>query len=240
MPLEERCALIIPYFNTPEGLSQLLHDIPESLHSQCWIVDDCSHTPPTKIVGNYIRHSTHLGYGGAQKTGYRAALSSNAEICIMLHGDNQYKFAPCWEARKLPGAIKLGSRLRNEHTGSMPSWRRLSNNALTTAANLLFGTAHTDLHTGARLFTRPFLEEAPFESFENGFIFDQQILAYALAHSYTITEFDVPVDYGPQASSIPPGAAMIYGIRCLETLARARVFNGARSRRQGASHFSST
>ena len=97
---------------------------------------------------------------------------------------------------------------------------------------MLFGTSHTDLHTGARLFTRSFLESTPFESFENGFIFDQQILAYAMAHGYTITEFDVPVDYGPQASSIPPGPAIVYGIRCISTLLRAKVLSGGPSKRQ--------
>jgi glycosyltransferase involved in cell wall biosynthesis len=42
--------------------------------------------PQTEV----IVHGRNLGYGGNQKTCYRAALASGADIVIMVHPDSQY------------------------------------------------------------------------------------------------------------------------------------------------------
>ena len=98
---------------------------------------------------------------------------------------------------------------------SMPRWRRLGNSFLTNIANRKFSRTYTDLHTGARIFQREFLRQVPFLSFSDDFIFDQQLLIWAMHHNIDMGEFPMPAKYDSSVSSIPPLESIRYGLGCL-------------------------
>src|SRR5205823_11517146 len=91
-------------------------------------------------------HPRNRGYGANQKTCYRLALDSGADIVIMVHPDYQYtpKLIPAMASMVASGlyACVLGSRILGGQAlrGGMPLWRYVANRFLTLAGNLLLGT----------------------------------------------------------------------------------------------------
>ena len=217
-----RRAIIIPHYNTPEQLGTLLQNIPEEQHRDVLIIDDHSVRPPTNVVGCLYRHTSHRGYGAAQKTGYRWAIDRGYDQMLLVHGDNQYSFPHIWNAAPHVTDLALGSRLLGK-ASQMPKWRRMGNYLLTNTANVLFDKNHSDLHSGARIFSANLLNAIPFERFSDGFLFDQQILSYCFKRGIPIQEFPIPADYSDGVSSISLMPSIRYGIGCLFTLLQTKL-----------------
>lgn len=223
---EENCAILIPYYNTPDALSRLLEKIPRALHGQTLIVDDGSQARPIDVPCSVIRHSTNQGYGAAQQSGYLHILHSNDWQNIthiaMVHGDDQYDFHSIWEAAKEQHSIQLGSRHLEPSPPEYPWWRKWGNHALTRVANYTFNSNHSDLHTGARIYSRHFLLDVPWEKLSNDFVFDHQLLAMALSKGIPIAEFPIPANYRDDVSSISFRRSVVYGLGCLQSLWAAK------------------
>src|SRR6185295_16109133 len=107
-----------------------------------------------------FQHPQNLGYGGNQKTCYREALKSGADIIIMLHPD--YQYSPNLIV-SLAGMIAygeydlaLGSRILGVGAlkGGMPLYKYISNRFLTLVQNILLNYKLSVYHTGYRAFAR--------------------------------------------------------------------------------------
>jgi len=181
---------------------------------------EIARTLPNTLVH---RHARNTGYGGNQKTCYRLALDSGADIVIMVHPDYQYtpKLIPAMTSLIGSGLYHcvLGSRILGGYAlaGGMPLWRYVSNRFLTLVENLLMGAKLSEYHTGYRAFSRELLERIPFERNSNDFVFDNQMLAQVLWLGYTIAEVSCPTNYFAEASSINFSRSVTYGIGCLHT-----------------------
>ena len=182
------------------------------------IIDDGS-VPSLHANKKIIRHNRNLGYGAAQKTGFGYALSNGYEQIALIHGDNQYSIPHIIQAamNKSEAPVLLGSRFLSS-TKNIPLWRKWGNRLLTSSANRRFGVRHSDLHTGARIYSTKFLKKLPYHSFSNGFLFDHQLLIWAIRRGIAIEEFSIPAKYDNSVSSIPFGTALYYGVGCLRGL----------------------
>src|SRR5689334_11439318 len=84
----------MPAYNAEKTVARTVSDIPAGFVDEIILVDDCSKDKTVaeaeKIGLKVIRHTQNLGYGGNQKTCYRAALDAGADIVIMIHPDYQY------------------------------------------------------------------------------------------------------------------------------------------------------
>ena len=109
----------------------------------------------------------------------------------------------------------LGSRFLDVHPYNMPLWRRWANRFLTELANKKFDQQHSDLHTGARIYSRNFLQRVPFETFSDDFVFDQQMLMWGIANQVIFREFPMPAKYDSSVSSISISRGIRYGLGCL-------------------------
>jgi hypothetical protein len=216
-----RKAIIIPHYNTPNQFSKLLDKIPPEYHSDILVIDDGSKKPPLRWSGHLIRHEYRKGYGATQKTGYNWAILNDYDQVLLVHGDNQYSFRHILEASVSDLHISIGSRLMKDDN-QMPVWRRKGNQLLTGLANTLFNQSHSDLHTGARIFSVPFLASVPYENFSDNFLFDQQMIAYCLGAGVNIEEFSIPSNYEQGVSSISFRNSVHYGLGCLWTLLDAK------------------
>ena len=138
------------------------------------------------------------GYGGNQKTCYRAALELGADIVIMLHPDYQYtpKLIPAMASMIAYGQFDavLGSRILGDRRlqGGMPLYKYIANRFLTLFENLLLGHKLSEYHTGYRAFSREILERLPLEKNSNDFVFDNQMLAQIIWFGYRIGELSLP------------------------------------------------
>lgn len=212
-------AILCPHYNTPTQLTKLLAKIPAYLYSQILVVDDGSESlPELPSTITLIKHSKQLGYGAAQKTGYKWFLESDFEQIILLHGDDQYEFQTIWEAQDKAQLVQLASRILVPSPEFYPRWRKFGNQVLTAVANRLYHTQYTDLHTGGRIYHKDFLQSVPFLDFSDDFLFDQQILAYCLRNQIQIKEFPIIPKYDESVSSISFRTSLQYGLGCLKVL----------------------
>ena len=171
--------------------------------------------------------SENRGYGGNQKTCYRLALETDADIIVMLHPDNQYDGAlvPFMTGFIKAGVVDivLGSRIsRREEVlaGGMPPIKYIANRFLTILENVVLGLNLPEYHTGYRAYHRRVLETINFEACSDDFVFDQQFLVQARVHGLRIGAVPVPTHYGPESSSIPLGRSTKYAFGTLAALGR--------------------
>jgi hypothetical protein len=115
----------------------------------------------------------------------------------------------------------------------MPWWKYLSNRFLTWLENATFGLNHSEYHTGYRAFSRQVLETVNYTMNSDGFVFDQDIIAQAVASGFRIAEIAVPTRYFPEASSASLVQSIIYGLRIITLLAKFELHKlGIRKSRQ--------
>jgi glycosyltransferase involved in cell wall biosynthesis len=164
----------------------------------------------------------------------------------MVHPDYQYDPAlvPQLIAPIVSGEadVVLGSRLKGGSAlaQGMPWWKYVANRVLTALENRVFGLRLSEYHTGYRAFRREVLETVNFTANSDGFVFDQEIIAQAVAARFRLAEIAVPVRYFPEASTAGFVASVGYGLRILAVLfwyslnrwglRRSRRFDSLRAR----------
>lgn len=220
--------VVMPAYNAAKTLEWTYADIPMEVVDHIILVDDVSQDQTVEIAQRLglqtIVHVQNKGYGGNQKTCYLEALRSGAEIVVMLHPDYQY------DSTCIPDLITpiqrgeydmmMGSRLLGGDTlaGGMPIWKYLSNRFLTTVENLVLGQRLSECHTGFRAYSRKLLTTIPFLLNSDGFLFDTEIIAQAVAFGFRIGEIAVPTRYFKEASSVNFSDSVTYGLGTLWTV----------------------
>ena len=121
--------------------------------------------------------------------------------------------------------VVLGSRIlgKGALAGGMPLYKYVSNRFLTAVQNLLLGDKLSEYHTGYRAFSREVLETLPLEENCDDFVFDNQMLAQAVAFGFRIGEITCPTKYFPEASSINFRRSVVYGLGVLGTAVSYRL-----------------
>jgi hypothetical protein len=122
--------------------------------------------------------------------------------------------------------VVLASRILGQtaRSGGMPMYKLFSNRLLTMFQNLLMGTKLSEFHTGYRAFSRRVLEGLPLLGNSDDFIFDNQMLAQAVALGFNIGEISCPTKYFADASSINFHRSVIYGIGVVSTSVKYRLW----------------
>jgi glycosyltransferase involved in cell wall biosynthesis len=226
---KQRVVVVMPAYNAALTLERTYHDIPHSIVDRIILVDDVSKDDTVAVARHLgldvIIHRQNLGYGGNQKTCYDAALAAGADAVVMLHPDYQY------DATRIPDLVQpilagekdlmLGSRfLGDPLAGGMPRWKYVSNRFLTILENLAFGLHLSEYHTGFRAYSRNLLESIPYRLNSNDFVFDQELVAQAVACRMRIGEIAVPTRYFKEASSVNFRRSVVYGLSTLRVVLR--------------------
>ena len=225
----------MPAYNAEKTIAKTYHEIYSlSIVDYMVVVDDHSSDATIEIAKSLPRaivhrHPQNLGYGGNQKSCYRLALETGADLVVMVHPDYQYTplLIPALAHLVASGLydVALGSRILGGGAlrGGMPWWRYVANRSLTFIENLLTGAKLSEYHTGYRAFSRQVLERVPFHLNSDNFLFDNQILMQILWAHYRIGEVSCPTSYFPEASSIGFVQCLNYGMGCLMEGLRYRL-----------------
>lgn len=222
---EKKVIVIMPAYNAEKTLEKTYNEIYQKFVDEIILVDDFS-SDSTKDIAKELNittivHEKNKGYGANQKSCYKAALKSGADIVIMLHPDYQYtpKLIPAIASMMAFDEYDavIASRMlgRSAIKGGMPLYKYLANHFLTWFENLLIGEKLSEYHTGFRGFTRKILETLPLEDCSDDFIFDNQMLALILFNEYKIGEISCPTKYFKEASSINFVRSCKYGLEVL-------------------------
>ena len=85
----------MPGIDVASTIERTVRAIPEGVADEIFFVDDGSTDDSVAIAKRLgctvISHARNMGYGAAQKTGYREALASGADVAVTVHPDFQYK-----------------------------------------------------------------------------------------------------------------------------------------------------
>lgn len=231
MENRDRVIVVMPAYNAANTLERIYDDIPRDLVDEVIVVDDCSKDDTIAIAQRLpvtlIRHAKNTGYGGNQKTCYKAALERGAGTVIMLHADYQYDgrmIGPAVHILKLGICdVVLGNRIRTRRealAGGMPLVKYVSNRGLTLIENLLSGQNLGEWHSGFRAYNRRVLETVPFLENSDNFVFDSQFLVQCVHFGFKIGDVPVPVRYFDEASSISLTASARYALHTLGAFAQ--------------------
>jgi glycosyltransferase involved in cell wall biosynthesis len=230
----KKIVVVLPAYKAEKTLAATFHEIPNDLVDQTILVDDASPDNTVKIAADLgiltFVHEKNTGYGANQKTCYAEALALGADIVVMLHPDYQYdpRLIPAMAAMVASGIydVVLGSRIlgNTARSGGMPLYKYVSNRLLTASQNFLMGTKLSEFHTGYRAYSRQALERLPLANNSDDFIFDNQVLAQAVALGLNIGEISCPTKYFPEASSINFRRSVVYGFGVLSTSIKFRLW----------------
>jgi glycosyltransferase involved in cell wall biosynthesis len=222
----------MPAYNAARTLRRTWEELPEVVDAVV-VVDDASSDETVSLAQDLgafvVAHERNLGYGGNQKTCYRAALHLGADVVVMIHPDYQYspRLVTALAGMVAYGEydVALGSRILcgGARAGGMPLYKFVSNRALTAFENLLLGARLSEYHTGLRAYSRRVLETLPLAANSNDFVFDNQVLAQAIHFGLRIGEISCPTRYFPEASSIGLARSVRYGLGVVATALAFRL-----------------
>ncbi len=230
----KKILVVLPAYRAEKTLERTYRNIPHNIVDDILLVDDASSDNTLAVAKSLhirtIQHNTNRGYGANQKTCYREALKTDADIVIMLHPDYQYepRLVTAMAAMVESGIYDfvLGSRILGNTAlrGGMPRHKYIANRLLTAVQNVMLGSKISEFHTGYRAYSRHVLERLPLLANSDDFVFDNEMLTQAVAFNFRIGEISCPTRYFPDASSINLRNSIKYGLGVIITSIKYRLW----------------
>lgn len=224
----QRVIVVMPAYNTARTLAKTVAEIPPGTVDEIILVDNASRDQTVHAAQELglrvVVHPENRGYGGNQKTCYTEALREGAEVVVMVHSDFQY------DPQRIPDFVRpildneadavIGSRFlgQSPRIGGMPWWKYVGNRFLTRLQNRTLGTHFSECHSGYRAYHRRVLEAIPFFTFQDGFVFDSEMIVALVAGKFRITEVPILTRYEADSSSLGFWGSLRYGLATLWTL----------------------
>src|SRR5210317_2132005 len=142
MQNQKKIVVVMPAYNAASTLEKTYREIPLEIVDDVILVDDKSNDNTSEVakslgITHVITHEKNMGYGGNQKSCYKAALDLGADVVIMLHPDYQYTPKLCTSMASILSEgvfdCSLGSRILGKGAleGGMPIIKYVSNRFLT-------------------------------------------------------------------------------------------------------------
>jgi glycosyltransferase involved in cell wall biosynthesis len=223
-------SIIVPAYNESRTILRVLDellclDIPGK-KLEVIVVNDGSTDGTEDFVNSVddprlvtIHHETNLGKGAAVRAGIAVATGSHV---LIFDADDEYDVndVPRLVGPLVSGRAEMvyGSRMSGFGTVHPSLWHSVGNKAMTMMANILFGSAISDLHTCLKLLPTPLLRSFDLE--ENGFGLDTEISAEALRAGFR--PFEMPVSYVGRSAEDGKKIKFRDAIRCVYILVKVR------------------
>lgn len=167
-----------------------------------------------------IHHTTNLGKGAAVRTGIAAAKGTHV---LIFDADYEYDVQdiPRLVTPILSGRAEVvyGNRMSGFGTVHPSLWHAIGNKSMTLLANLLFGSAISDLHTCLKLVPMPLINS--FNLSEGGFGLDTEISAEVLRAGFR--PFQVPISYVGRSKEEGKKIRLNDAIQCVFVLLKVRL-----------------
>jgi hypothetical protein len=186
------------------------------------VVDDGSTDGTAQLAedagAEVVRRQSQGGKARALMDGFAEARRRRADVVVMLDGDAQHDPAdiPSLVAPILSGAadVVIGSRFKGR-LSEAPGWRRLGQQALTVATNVVSGTRLTDSQSGFRALAAPVVAGMVLRS--PGLAAESEMQVRMTEHpAWRVVEVPIAVTYRDGAKRNP----VWHGLVVVDTLVR--------------------
>jgi len=194
--------VIIPAYNPPESLYQLIGAIHKLRPIPIIVVDDGSE-PPIKIRSDDIiilRNVSNKGKGFSLNKAFNYAKRGGYTHAVTLDADYQHdpQMLDIFLSVNKNISIVIGKR---DFNIKMPMHRRISNNLTSYIISYICRQKVFDSQCGFRRYTVSHVCSAKF--IENGFQFESEVLIKLVGkQNYTLEQVDIPTIYNKESSSI--------------------------------------
>ena len=229
----KKLVVVLPAYNAERTLELTFNDIPRGMVDEVILVDDRSKDDTVVVaeklgIAHIHVHQENQGYGGNQKTCYRAALGRgrghrrDAAPRLPVRAEADHRHGGDDRLGRLRRGARLAHPRRRLHRrrwpGGMPLWKYVANRALTAlpepahaAPSSRSTTAATARSRARRCWHCPLLANS------DDFVFDNQMLVQAIARAIPIGEISCPTRYRDDSSSINFTRSVRYGFGVLGT-----------------------
>jgi len=220
MPAHNEARTIVNSINT-------LLSTPVPCPFELLVVDDGSSDSTPRLLGSIVdprvaihRHLSNKGKGAAIVTGLKHASGTHI---LVFDADSEYCASdistlvrPVLTGR---ASVVYGARLFGNHTVYGSFKYALGNKLLTLAANVLYDSCLSDLHTCLKLLPRDLVQELVIT--EQGFGLDTELTGEILRRN--IRPFEVPVSYVARSRGEGKKIGWKDGVSCLRILITVRA-----------------
>lgn len=226
-----RLSIIVPFYNEHFTILRVLDellslDVPGKEH-EVIVVNDGSTDGSRALVESLddsrlvrIHHPANLGKGAAVRTGIAVARGSHV---LIFDADHEYDVhdIPRLVMPILSGRAEVvyGNRMSGFGTVHPSLWHAVGNKAMTFCANVLFGSAISDMHTCLKLVPMPLLRS--FDLSEAGFGLDTEISAEVLRAGFR--PFELPISYVGRSKEEGKKIRFSDALRCVYVLMKVRA-----------------
>lgn len=214
-------AVLIPCYNEERTIAAVVRGFRDVLPGAAVYVYDNNSGDGTCDeavgAGAIVRHESAQGKGCVVR---RMFIDIEADYYILVDGDDTY--APA-DAPRMVSLVHDGNlamlvgRRVHDSAGAYPPIHVLGNKLLTGSVAALFGQSFTDMLSGYRVFSRPFVKSFP--AFSRGFEIETELTVHALTLGLPIAEIATPYRARP-AGSTSKLHTFSDGIRILWTIFR--------------------
>jgi glycosyltransferase involved in cell wall biosynthesis len=225
-----RLSIIMPAHNEDRTIGAVVNEVLSlevGFDTELIVVDDGSTDRTPLILGQFDdarlivhRHADNLGKGAAVMSG--AALATGSHL-VVFDADGEYvasdlasMFAPIVRGR---ADVVFGTRMFGMNTVYQSFRYALGNRVTTLAANVLFDSCLTDLHTCLKMMPMTVFHELDLD--QKGFALDSEITAELLRRGHR--PFEVPVSYHSRSHAEGKKLTWRDGVECLLVLAKVRL-----------------
>lgn len=196
VPRYSRLSVLVPVFNERSTVGEVIRrmrrvTLPDQLELEIVVVDDGSTDGTDEVLAaledstvRWLRHEVNRGQGAAIRTGLSRA---RGDLVLVQDADPEYD-PQDWPALLKPimsgrATVVYGTRSLDERQ-TMPLVEHVGHRLVSVAADRLYNTNLTDLHTCYKLFDRAVLDSIVIEP--NGFGFEPEVTAEMLRRGVPI------------------------------------------------------
>lgn len=215
---------VVPAYNEERSIRETIVKIGNHV-SNIVVVDDGStdgtYEAAVSTGAHVLRHLLNLGKGAALKTGCDYAVSSGAQLLVVLDADAQHDpdEIPLF-LEKLGGCdIVFGYR---KLSGKMPLILRLGNWGISLIISVLYGMSMRDSQSGYRAFSSEAYSKIRWEA--SDYSMESEMIAKTGRNKLKYTQVPIKTIYSDKYK----GTTIIDGIKIVTNMLWWRLFNSHR------------